>query len=387
MKKTSRSMKKNCGYSEDAVRQFLILIKHAMWGSPDGGCNAGPDPLDWKGILHIARKQALLPMVYDGMEYLPADKRLQGPALMQLIAYVDKVESHNRALDEAAVEISSRLAAEGIRSVLLKGQGNAVLYRNPLHRQCGDIDLYTGAGNFEKAAGIIRGWPEISDEKPESVKHIGFTYKGAILELHREAYYFPDRKSNTLFRPWETEELSKDSCHVTLGEGSSKGEVTVPPVDFNLFYIFAHAFTHFMQSGLGLRQLCDLALFIHAHRGEFDTDALCSKLETFDLEEEWKLFVCFLVEILGLPQDEVPLYDGRIVPMSYKMLSRILADGNFGQHKNLPDFSRKPVMVRKMGNLILHQITYAQRIKFSPRQTWRYYRAMWRDGIKAVFTK
>lgn len=389
-------MKQVCKTNENTVREFLSLIRFGLWGNTvpaaghamqtsvarnPGNDNARPD---WKGILFLARKQALLPLLYDGMEYLPEDKRLQGHALMQLIAYVDKVENHNRALDEAAVEISSRLAAEGIRSVLLKGQGNAVLYRNPLHRQCGDIDLYVGAANYEKAVGIIRGWKEISNEKPESVKHVGFNYRDMVLELHREAYFFPDKRSNRLYRPWETEELNKDECHAILGEGRHAGKVTVPPVDFNLFYIFAHAFTHFMQSGLGLRQLCDLAVFIHRHHDEFDIEALQSRLKTFRLEKEWKLFICFLVEILGLPAEEAPLYDGRLGVMARRMLGRILADGNFGQHKNLPDFSRKPVLLRKIGNLGIHHIMYAQRLGFTFRYTCRYYWAMWRDGIKAL---
>ena len=53
-------MKKNCGYSEDAVRQFLILIKHAMWGSPDGGCNA--EFFTMPGFLEIESLGPLAPV-------------------------------------------------------------------------------------------------------------------------------------------------------------------------------------------------------------------------------------------------------------------------------------------------------------------------------------
>ena len=384
-------MKKNIGADNIAVGQFLSIVRYGLWGKnarescgrtmPAPGYVPGSAPADWKGILHLARKQAVLPLLYDGLEFLPEDRRLQGPALLKLIAYVDRVEQHNRALDAAAVEISSRLSACGIDSVLLKGQGNALLYRNPLHRQCGDIDLYTGPENYGKAIDIIRSWKEISEEKEESVKHTGFSYLNLILELHKEAYFFPDRKSNRLYRPWEREELAAGGYRVKLGDA---GEVTVPPVDFNLFYIFAHGFTHFMQSGLGLRQLCDLALFIHCHHGEFDTEALKARLKAFRLEKEWKLFVCFLVEILGLPEEEAPLYDPDMIPLSRKLLGQILADGNFGHHKDLPDFSGKPVLLRKIGNLGIHHIILARRLKFSPRQTFLYYSAMWRDGLQAL---
>lgn len=368
-----------------AESQFLAILRSGLWGTP---AEAGPfqeaGRADWKGILQFSRTQAVLPLIYDGIQGLPENYRPGGPALMKLIAYVDRVEKHNLALDAAAVEISGRLASIGIRSVLLKGQGNARWYRNPLHRQCGDIDLYVGAGNFAEAAAAIRGWKEISDEKPESVKHIGFSFNGLILELHREAYFFPEKKANAAFRPWETEELSRDDCRVVLGEC---GSITVPPPDFNLFYIFCHAFHHFMQSGLGLRQLCDIARLLHVYRGRLDIEAFRDRLLQFSLYREWQMFAGVLVEKLGLPADEAPLYDPGCTEKSGKVLGIILDDGNFGQHKSLPDFSRRPVLIRKAGNLCIHHIMLARRMEVSARQTWKYYAEMWKNGIKAVFQR
>lgn len=369
-----------------AERQFLELLKTGLWGGPADLRPFGEaGKPDWKGIMHLARTQAVLPLIYDGIQELPQEYRPEGAVLMKLIAYVDRVEMHNRALDAAAVEISGRLASQGIPSVLLKGQGNAVWYRNPLHRQCGDIDLYVGPGNFGRAAGLIRGWKEISDEKPESIKHIGFSFGGLILELHREAFYFPRKKDNDVYRPWETRELAREGFTVTLGEGEKAGTIRVPPPDFNLFYIFCHAFHHFMQSGLGLRQLCDIACLLHACHGSLDTGAFRERLEAFRLDREWKLFAGILVDKLGLPAGEAPMYDPGCGKDAEKLLSNIFSDGNFGHHSALPDFSRCPVPLRKIGNLGIHHIMLARRLGITRRQTLRYYAYMWSEGLKHLF--
>ena len=378
---------------ENTRGQFLSILRLGLWGKGTDAPSGGDTAPDWKGILTLARTQAVLPLLYDGLEELPENLRPGNRSLMNLIAYVDKIEKLNGMLDEAAVTISERLGSSGIRSVLLKGQGLAHLYRHPGHRQCGDIDLYVGRENFLKAAEEIRKWPEISEEEPETEKHIGFRFRNMVLELHREAYRFMDTGTDSLFRKWEDEELSKDGCRVRLvadapvsdtPETSSDGSVTVPPVTFNAFYIFAHGFRHFMQGGLGLRQLCDLALFLHRHHGDIDWNKLENRLREFRLFREWQLFMGLLTDSLGLPADEAPFYDPALIPLSEKMLLQVLSDGNFGHSRQYPDFSGKPRILRKIGNLGIHHLMLAKRMKFSLRHTLVFYRAMWRSGLANI---
>lgn len=388
------NMKKKDIVSREAERQFLALLRAGLWGGKaDMACFPESGLPDWKGILYLGRSQAVLPLIYDGMLTLPEEMRLHGPALMRLIAYVDRIEGLNRELDEASAEISARLAAEGIRSVLLKGQGLAVLYRIPGHRQCGDIDLYVGEENYRKAADIIRKWPEMHEERVENSKHIGFKLGDIELELHKHAFDMPGMMQGKKYRKYENTELGNSRNTITLGrkitvdsikqDNSSYGEkITLPPVQFNIFYIFCHAFTHFMEAGLGLRQFCDIAMYLHRYNSELATENLRETLINYNLYREWKIFISLIVNHLGLPKNEAPFYDSSIEQISNKLLQTVLNDGNFGQHKDLPKFSNKPKFIRKFGNLFIHHILLARRFKFSKRQTIIYYFHIWKDGIK-----
>lgn len=381
-------MKKN-RISDSAKKQFLALLRAGLWGKDaDMGCFPEESAPDWNGILYLGRTQAVLPLVYDGMLTLPSDRQLKGPALMKLLAYVDKIEKLNMELNDAVTEISSRLSAEGIRSVLLKGQGLAALYRNPLHRQCGDIDLYVGEENYRKAADIIRQWPEIHRELPENTKHITFSYKNVEIELHRNAFQMPGSRLDRKYRILERQELESgtDSVYadIPVSDASAKGKTIVPPVLFNVFYTFCHAFSHFMLSGLGLRQMCDMAVLLEQYGTSLDLTLLHSWLKDYKLDKEWEMFICLLVDFLGLPPSKAPLYDNSLNSVSAKLLDTIFNDGNFGQHKDLPDFSHKTKIIRKIGNLWIHHILFARRLRFSRRQTFLYYLSMWEIGMKNI---
>lgn len=372
--------------NEPATRQFLSLLNSGLWDREADMTpfreNGGPD---WKGILEIAGTQAVVPLIYDGMMTLPQEMRPKGTALLKIIAYVDKVEMLNGELDAAAVEISGRLAAGGIRSVLLKGQGIAALYSNPGHRQCGDIDLYVGRKAYGKALELMRSWKEIHDEHQETVKHTGFMFGRLTVELHKEAFCMPDEKLDASYKVMEDRELAKDGATVHLGKGAEAGDVIVPVPAFNIFYVFCHAFHHFMEGGLGLRQMCDLAILLHKYHGMIDLGEYGGTLKTLKLDKEWQLFMGLLVDMLGLPAEEAPFYGKSSAALSRKLLEEMLGDGNFGHHKSLPDFSHLWKPLRKLGNLGIHHVLSARRLKYSPRHTLMYYRKMWKDGLANAF--
>ena len=373
--------------SDTAKKQFLTLLRAGLWGKEaDMGCFPEGSTPDWNGILYLGRTQAVLPLVYDGMLTLPSDRQLNGPALMKLLAYVDKIEKLNMELNDAVTEISSRLSAEGIRSVLLKGQGLAALYRNPLHRQCGDIDLYVGEENYRKAADIIRQWPEIHDEMPETSKHIGFWFYDKELELHMNAFDIEGRKDAKHYLDFEREQLQQSTnLNILITRNRPNAiKINIPPIQYNIFYTFYHAFAHFIRKGLGLRQMCDIAILLNAYHKKIENNSIYETLIKFKLVKEWQLFICLIVNSLGLPSVEAPLYDSSLIPMSEKLLETIFNDGNFGQHKDLPDFSHKARILRKIGNLGIRHITLARRLKFSRRQVLIYYKSMWIEGLRNI---
>ena len=64
---------------------------------------------------------------------------------MQWIAQAQMIEQRNRNVNRVATELVKDFQKDGFGCVLLKGQGNALYYTNPLACIPGDIDIWLRA--------------------------------------------------------------------------------------------------------------------------------------------------------------------------------------------------------------------------------------------------
>ena len=103
---------------------------------------------DWNELYAIAQKQALVGILFDGIQRLPSsDVGISRDLLLQWMAQCQMLEKANAQLNDAAVKVSNWFQKKGFRTCLLKGQGNALLYPNGLHRTPGDIDIWVEGGD------------------------------------------------------------------------------------------------------------------------------------------------------------------------------------------------------------------------------------------------
>ena len=69
------------------------------------------------------------------------DKKISNLKL-SLIAHAIQLEQRNELTNLRAQQLTKFFKNGGFRTCVLKGQGIALLYPNPKHRRCGDIDLW-----------------------------------------------------------------------------------------------------------------------------------------------------------------------------------------------------------------------------------------------------
>ena len=164
-----------------------------------------------------------------------------------------KIQQRNEVVNRQCVELQARLAADGLWSSILKGQGVASLYSEHLRglRQSGDIDVYVDCG-MEKAMEYARKmFGEVAYDYINA--HLPI-YTDTEVELHWRIGYmvnlFKNRKLQGWVKSHEDSVFGGDAC-------LEAGEITVPTAEFNAFYILLHAFNHVNSERLGLRQLMD----------------------------------------------------------------------------------------------------------------------------------
>lgn len=319
--------------------QFFELLRSGLWKEQ---CNADlfDKETDWKTIFHTAQQQTVLGMLMDGLPGLPTDQLPEKKILLKAHSFLVRTAQHHHLLNDVIRELSSRLEQEGIRSVLLKGQGLARNYPDPLKRTCGDIDLYVGSHNYRKTCKLLQQWGMLKGKYEESIQHLHFEYRGVPVEIHRISGVLYHLIQNYRFRKWSDRLLQSNDCRRADFGGQN---VFLPPVRFDALFIFYHMHRHLITGGVGLRQLCDCVVYLHTFSNEIDRELLYTDLCRMGLMRVWRIFGSIAVRQLGLPQEEFPFYtdDTETEELSLFLLEEvILRNGNFGHYN--PDRRTRP---------------------------------------------
>lgn len=362
---------------------FLELLRAGLWGHKADPTLFEKD-VDWKAVINLAKEQTALLIVADGYLTLPAE--LQPRKEIQFM-----VESHrlrnskaHLMLDKAIAEVCTLMNSEGIRTVLFKGEGLARNYINPMSRACGDIDLYVGKKNLEKAKTLLDNYGKTEGEDSHSEKHYHCKRNGIDIELHRIAESLDLPSKDAKYQEWTEKHLIESDNFETVSINGC--EVNLPCAQFNVIYIFNHFFHHFQSSGVGIRQICDWAVYLHTHAGLYDWKTVEKDLEDFGLTPAWKVFAQIAVDYLGLDPSEMPLYRGPAGRRASKAMKMVFAYGNFGRTEAA---TRVP---RPKGYLSgkLHSFLYATKNNFRlfpmfPLMTITHFIAFTINGVSVVF--
>lgn len=315
---------------------FWTLLRAGLWQQAPQGFDAPPSKERWETLMQMAKEQTLQGVLYDGMCLLPTDMQPEQALRMKWFWGVNKIEQTNRLINCVLVEFVEKLEAEGIRPLLLKGQANAMLYPQPLHRQCGDIDLFIGRKDYPKACALVREWGMSGDDDEESLKHLHCAWQGVTIELHRVAAIFPWPATQRVFLHWSEDELLHSTQ--TFVPATEEKSIGIASIEFNVLFVFYHMYHHFVYGGVGLRQLCDCARWLHTYSEQLDREQLHGWLQRLGLMYPWKVFGTLLVQKLGLAEEEFPFYEAQ-EKKAERVWRVIEREGNFGQYsgKKKPD--------------------------------------------------
>lgn len=307
-------------------QQFGQLLRSGLWGQ-SAGIALFTGHIGWTALFRMAQTQALTGILFDGVETLPAEYHPPKELYVRWCAYVAKVQQTNEWLDSRLVQVVELYRGAGLQPVLLKGQGIARSYRQPNHRQCGDIDLYVGKRHYSVANRLLREHGATPSGEEGEV-HASFNFRGAQVENHRFVIKLHSPCANRHFQ-----QLCQCEMHHPTGVACiEECAVQLPSATFNALYLFIHAFKHLLGSGVGLRQLCDWCRLLYTEYDNIDYTYLENELRTLHLMKSARTFGYIAIRYLGLPSHCFPFEVDSLSEEGEKLLDELFATGNFGQY-------------------------------------------------------
>lgn len=280
-------------------RQFLHIAKAAVSG---GALPA--ENVDWPAVFALAGQQKLLPIVFEAARKTPAaaeNAPLFAAVKQQVIAQV----LHQTVRSAEFADLYRKLCIVGLHPIVVKGQLCSRLYPLKDHRISADDDLYISDAEFMAchkqllANGLTTDTPV---DELATADEVSYTKNGIPLyiELHRH-----------LFDSAEDAHDELNYFFADLNPVEIDGFLAMPPHE-HLLYLVLHAYKHFVRSGIGLRQFCDIGLWTRAYHSEIDWQRLHDQCESVHAATFAAAAFCIAREYLGIDFDLPAPWDASI---------------------------------------------------------------------------
>lgn len=300
--------------SNEAIQWLRFVLNPSM---------SVPTVSDWNSLLEFSEKQALTGLLLP----LEPPENICKDLLLQWIGETQLVEQRNRLLNKRVEQLLEILEQEGFRCCLIKGQGNAALYPNPLMRCPGDIDIWVDSCE-ETVYQYVR---KMTLGAEESYKHIHFPiFDDVPVDVHVTPLKLFSNRNGLRLQHWiEQNREVQFSNKIRLPGG--KRDVCVPTGKFNVVYQLGHMLIHTFDEGLGLRQLVDYYYVLkNLDVTEKEREELVEVIQSLRLNRFARAIMWIECDILGLPVEFcISLPDER---RGKRLLNDILEGGNFGKH-------------------------------------------------------
>ena len=176
------------------------------------------------------------------------------------------------------LEVYKKLKETGIQALVVKGCVCRAVWPKGDLRISADEDVYVRAEDFQKACEVLRKCGLVCDEKadPETDFEIGWRRPNSTLyiELHQKLFLPESGATGNLQRFFDDAFDRATEYSVEHGAGTVW---SMSPED-HLLYLILHAYKHFIHSGFGIRQVCDIGLWAMRYGVEVDHNLVIRNL-------------------------------------------------------------------------------------------------------------
>lgn len=342
-------------------KELFDLLKLSLWSRSNsslqkytGEEGTGVEWLrdcQWKSLLELSKEQCVFGILADVLATFKGNVEVSRDVLLIWIGLVMKLEQRNIKMNRMVISLFGKMRSLGLHPVLMKGQAFAQNYPNPLHRVCGDIDLYfKQQDDCKKAidwAIRVGGYAHQGNESAWEHKHFAINLKGFEVELHYQMCRFENHRLQKRLQNIIDHEFAVNEPYYVRIEGE---EIETVPPTLSVLHQLMHITRHLLEAGVGIRQICDLAVYIDRHCDEINADVLRRYVEELQLDEVAGALGYILVEMLGLKKEKWSL--GIVADHAGFIIREIFDGGNFGRQRTA--FQRNEnVFVRKW-----HSMTY-----------------------------
>ncbi len=228
---------------------------------------------EWEDLFRLSMHHQILPMVYEAVYTCPAFASMPQDRVRFLKSQVIRQVMVQSRKTEEFLQLYRKLTDAGLTPLVVKGLVCRNLYREPDYRASGDEDVLIPREQFEACHQIFlaNGMRQLDPEKDILTEgEVPYIRQGGALhiELHKELFSSESEAYGNLNTYFARAFERKIRLEVRGGQ-----IYTMCHTD-HLLYLLLHAFKHFLHSGFGIRQVCDITAYAAAYGADIDWDCI-----------------------------------------------------------------------------------------------------------------
>lgn len=306
----------------EAVQELFLQAMRASLENKKVEWETALETEQWLALFQMAEKHNVLPLIYDAVYSCPAARKAEGDFFTPIKRRCFQMVMLQTQKTNEFLRLYTKLREAGIKPCVVKGIICRNIYPNPDYRLSSDEDILIPAEQFPLchetmlAYGIVLCEPEMDIHEAYEVPY-GKPGSPIYIELHK-----------SLFPPDSEAYGDLNRFFVGITERLTEVRIQGTPVytmghTDHLFYLLCHAFKHFLHSGFGLRQVCDIVLYANAYGDQIDWERIvenCREIRAelftaalFKIGENYLCFdadkACYPAVWRELDVDEAPMLD------------------------------------------------------------------------------
>lgn len=228
------------------------------------------------------------------------------------------------------LQVYQKLREQGLHPLVVKGAICRHLYAKPDYRLSGDEDMLLPKAEFEVCdrilleAGFRREEVDLQN-LPYEIPYVN-SQNGVYIELHFSL--FPEESGAYGHLNQEFRHVF-DTC---ICEQIQQTEVWTLEPTMHLFYLICHSFKHFLHSGFGIRQVCDMMMMAEHYRERIEWNYIMERLHALRMDGFWNGLLEIGRTYLGFEPQQAGYPESLLVQETdcYNLLIDLLESGVFG---------------------------------------------------------
>ena len=264
-------------------RALVKLVQTALFQT----CKVDLSEMDLNELCQEANVQAVLSLILPQLRpSLPADSPWIKTGNLAYATIV-RVCFEN-------TELHTLMNEKKIQYVVLKGAASLSYYPESALRSMGDVDFLVRQEDWNRAEASLNAIGFQHIEHNGSTCHLAFLRGPSVWEMHWEPNGIPDGPVGELIREYFSDIIEKARLY-------SVDDCTcmIPSTFHHGLVLILHTAKHLFTSGIGLRHLCDWAVFVN-NLSEFEfVDLFENKLKAVGLWHFAQILTITATEYLG----------------------------------------------------------------------------------------